>query len=91
MPSSAPWGKHGQTAQRAALLPGLVDGSLRLAFASLEPGRRYELAPQATTAQAEGTGWVLTGEKCMVIGAAAAHRLIVSAHTSAGASLFIVD
>ena len=87
--------KLGSAAQRAALLPGLVDGSLRLAFASLEPGRRYELAPQTTIAQAqaqaEGGGWVLNGEKCMVVGAAAAQRLIVSARTDGGASLFIVD
>ena len=87
--------KLGSAAQRAALLPGLVDGSLRLAFASLEPGRRYELAPQTmiaqAQAQAEGTGWMLDGEKCVVIGAAAAHKLIVSARTAAGASLFIVD
>ena len=87
----------GSDAQRAALLPGLVDGSLRLAFASLEPGRRYELAPQTmiaqaqAQAQAEATGWVLDGEKCVVIGAAAAHKLIVSARTGDGTSLFIVD
>ena len=87
--------KLGSVAQRAALLPGLVDGSRRLAFASLEPGRRYELAPQTmiaqAQAQAEGSGWVLNGEKCMVVGAAAAQRLIVSARTDGGASLFIVD
>ncbi len=83
--------KLGSAAQRAALLPGLMDGSLRLAFASLEPGRRYELAPLATTAQAEGSGWVLNGEKCVVIGAAAAHKLIVSARSGGGSSLFIVD
>ena len=87
--------KLGSAAQRAALLPGLVDGSLRLAFACLEPGRRYALAPQTMVAraqaQAEGSGWLLTGDKCMVVGAAAAQRLIVSARTDTGASLFIVD
>ncbi len=83
--------RAGSTAQRAALFPGLIDGSLRLAFASLEPGRRYELSPQNTTARAAGEGWVLDGEKCVVIGAASAHKLLVSARTAAGASLFIVD
>ena len=83
--------KLGSDAQRAALLPGLMDGRLRLAFASLEPGRRYALAPQTMIARAEGSGWVLTGEKCVVVGAAAAQKLIVSAHSDAGASLFIVD
>jgi len=83
--------RAGNAAQRAALLPGLIDGSQRLAFASLEPGRRYELAPATTSARPEGAGWVLDGAKCMVLGAASAHRLIVSASTAGGSSLFIVD
>ena len=74
----------------AALLPGVVDGSLRLAFAYLEPGRRYELTPQGTTARKAGDGWVLNGAKCVVVGAAAADKLIVSADAG-GASLFVVD
>ena len=73
-----------------ALLPGVADGTMRLAFATLEPGRRYELAPQGTTASKAGAGWVLNGAKCVVVGAAAADRIIVSADTG-GASLFIVD
>ena len=86
--------RAGSAAQRAALLPGLIDGTLQLAFAGLEPAGRYSLTPSATTARAEGSGWELTGEKCVVIGAAAAHRLIVSARTGADAaqaSLFLVD
>ena len=83
--------RAGSAAQRAALLPGLIDGSRRLAFAGLEPGRRYDLAPQDTTARAAGGGWLLDGEKCVVIGAAAAATLLVSARTAAGVSLFIVD
>ena len=74
----------------AALLPGVIDGSMRLVFAYLEPGRRYELAPQGTTATKAGDGWVLNGEKCVVVGAAAADRLIVTADAG-GASLFVVD
>lgn len=81
----------GSAAQRAALLPGLIDGTRRFAFASLEPGRRYALAPEATTARADGAGWVLDGAKCVVIGAPQAHTLLVSARTDAGASLFVVD
>jgi alkylation response protein AidB-like acyl-CoA dehydrogenase len=83
--------KAGSDAQRAALLPGLIDGSVRLAFAGLEPGRRYELAPATTTARAANGGWVIDGAKCVVVGAASAHRLIVTADTGDGASLFIVD
>jgi alkylation response protein AidB-like acyl-CoA dehydrogenase len=74
----------------AARLPGAIDGSIRLAFAYLEPGRRYELAPQGTTATKAGDGWVLNGAKCVVVGAPAADQLIVSADAG-GASLFVVD
>ena len=89
--------RAGSASQRAALLPGLIDGSLRLAFAGSEPGARYSLAPVGTTARGEGDGWAHDGEKCVVIGASSASRLIVSARTSgqagdsAGVSLFIVD
>ena len=83
--------RAGNAAQRAAWLPGLVDGSAQLAFAYLEPGRRYELAPETTTARAQGNGWVLDGHKSVVTGAATATRLIVSARTDAGTSLFLVD
>ena len=83
--------RGGSAAQRSALLAGVIDGSQRLAFAYLERGRRYELEPQATTARSEAGGWVLDGEKIVVIGAAAADRLIVSAATPKGASLFAVD
>ncbi|HYN59136.1 MAG TPA: acyl-CoA dehydrogenase family protein [Rubrivivax sp.] len=89
--------RAGSAAQRAALLPGLIDGSARLAFAALEPGRRYALAPAKTRALAVGNGWVLDGDKCVVVGAPSAHRLLVSARTGGTAddatrvSLFVVD
>ncbi len=89
--------KAGSPSQRAALLPGLVDGSRRFAFAGLEPAGRYGLVPAITSARVAGEGWVLDGEKCVVIGAASAQWLIVSALTdgaagdSTGISLFLVD
>jgi alkylation response protein AidB-like acyl-CoA dehydrogenase len=89
--------RAGSPAQRAALLPGLIDGSHKLAFAALEPGRRYELAPTQTRARAVGDGWVLDGEKCVVIGAPSADRLIVSARTAGadgdaqGVSVFVME
>ena len=85
--------RAGSAAQRTALLPGVIDGSLKLAFAGLEPGRRYELVPQATRARREGAGWVLDGEKCVVVGAPWANQLIISARSgdAGAASLFIVD
>ncbi|CAN7423546.1 acyl-CoA dehydrogenase [Pseudorhodoferax sp. LjRoot39] len=78
-------------AQRAALLPGLADGTAALSLAYLEPGRRYAQAPETTAARRNGAGWVLDGAKSVVVGAATAARLIVSARTEGGTSLFIVD
>jgi alkylation response protein AidB-like acyl-CoA dehydrogenase len=89
--------RGGSAAQRTALLPGVIGGSLKLAFAGLEAGARYELAPGATRARAADGGWVLDGEKTVVIGAPSADKLIVSARTSGqagqadGVSLFLVD
>ncbi|MEO7852349.1 MAG: acyl-CoA dehydrogenase [Rubrivivax sp.] len=83
--------RAGSAAQRAALLPGLIDGSAKLAFAALERGQRYDLAPVGTTATRQSDGWLLEGEKVVVIGAAAADALVVSASTGAQqASLFVV-
>jgi alkylation response protein AidB-like acyl-CoA dehydrogenase len=81
----------GSEAQRAAVLPSLIDGSSRLAFASLEPGHRYGLVPHTTTAKANGQGWVLNGHKAVVTGAATAQKLVVSAATPSGVSLFLLD
>ncbi|MBL8325589.1 MAG: acyl-CoA dehydrogenase family protein [Rubrivivax sp.] len=83
--------RAGSAAQRAAWLPGAIDGSAKLAFAGLEPGRRYELAPAATTARRSAAGWVLEGAKAVVVGAPSATRLVVSARSDAGPSLFLVD
>ena len=88
--------RAGSAAQKAALMAGAVEGSQRLALALLEPGHRYDLLPRATTARAEGGGWVLDGAKTVVIGAPGAHTLVVSARTGGasdddeGASLFLV-
>jgi alkylation response protein AidB-like acyl-CoA dehydrogenase len=86
--------RAGSPAQRAALLPGLIDGSLKLAFAGLEPGRRYELRPETTRVKPQAGGWLLDGAKSVVIGAPWASKLLVSARSggdSGGTSLFIVD
>ena len=83
--------RAGSDAQRAELLPGAIDGSSVLTLAYLEPGQRYELVPRSTTARAVGGGWVLDGAKCVVVGAPLASRLLVSARTGDGVSLFVVD
>ncbi len=82
--------RTGSPAQRTAVLAGLIDGTRKLAFAGLESGRRYEQAPELTTARKTGSGWTLDGHKLVVIGAPLADTLVVSARTDAGCSLFLV-
>lgn len=87
----------GTAAQRAELVPQIADGSLRLAFAHTERQARYNIADVATMARKTAGGYVLEGDKSVVIHGDSATRLIVSARTSGastdrdGITLFLVD
>jgi pimeloyl-CoA dehydrogenase small subunit len=71
-------------AQRADWLPGLIGGETRLAFAHAERQARYDLADVGVQARREGDGWVIEGEKSLVLNGDSAHALIVSARTGGG-------
>ncbi len=59
--------RHGGSAeQKAAYIPGIIDGSKTFAFAQLEKNSRYDLNDVATTAKKKGAGWVIDGEKFVV-------------------------
>ncbi len=89
--------RAGSAEQKAAILPGVIDGSRQLTLAYAEPQARFDLHDLTTTARADGGDFVLNGHKSMVLNAATATQLIVSARTSGGQiddngiSLFIVD
>lgn len=86
----------GSAALKERVIPGIVEGSMRLALAFTETQSRYDLNDVATTARASGEGWVLDGAKCVVINGDGAGHLVVSARTSGsrrdrdGISLFLV-
>jgi pimeloyl-CoA dehydrogenase small subunit len=88
--------RAGATEQRAALLPRIADGSLRLAFAHAERQSRYELSDVATFARREDDAWVLEGEKTLVLHGDSADQLVVSARVAGnrrdpgGIGLFVV-
>lgn len=88
--------RAGSEAQKQAVLPGVVDGSTKLALAHTERGAHFEVSV-ATKATRDGDGWVIDGEKIVAFGAPMADRLLVSARTSGkpgntnGISLFLVD
>jgi len=89
--------RGGSPAQKARLRPAIASGELRLAFAQTERGARYDLARVSTRARTTSEGYVLDGEKRVVLHAPCAQRLVVSARTRGelgepqGISLFLVD
>jgi pimeloyl-CoA dehydrogenase small subunit len=89
--------RGGSVAQQKRILPELIQGKHRLAFAHTERAARYDLRHVATRAKRSGAGFVLEGEKRAVLHGASADTLIVSARTSggdtdsAGIGLFLVD
>ena len=89
--------RGGSGAQKKAILPLVVEGKMKLAFAQTEKGARYNLAHVATKAKKSGGGYVIDGEKNVVVHGPCADKIVVSARTSGadtdakGISLFLVD
>jgi pimeloyl-CoA dehydrogenase small subunit len=87
----------GTADQRAELIPQIAEGSLRLAFAHTERQARYDLHDVTTMARKTASGYVLEGDKSVVLHGDSAGKLIVSARTSGshrdrhGITLFVVD
>ena len=79
---SALVGALGTPAQQAALLPAMAEGRRIVVPAHGEAGARYDLPRVATAARRGGAGWVLSGRKAVVVHAAAADLLLVTARTS---------
>jgi pimeloyl-CoA dehydrogenase small subunit len=71
----------GSPEQKAAHIPAIIDGSKTFAFAQLEKNSRYDLFDVATTAKKKGAGWVIDGEKFVVLNGEAADTLVVTART----------
>ena len=83
--------RTGSDAQKKALLPQVVAGKLKMAFAFSEKGARYDLAPSTVRAKKAGSGWTLDGGKVVVLGAPAAGKIVVSAKAPAGPILYLVE
>ncbi len=89
--------RAGSEALRAALVPQIVAGKLKLAFAHVERQSRYDLADVATTARKDAGGYVLDGAKSVVLHGDCADKLLVTARVSGsrrdrdGVGLFLVD
>jgi pimeloyl-CoA dehydrogenase small subunit len=87
----------GSDAQKSVLIPDVIAGTRTLALAHQERHSRFDLADVSTSARADGVGgYVLDGEKLVVLGGDSADTLIVVARISgnrrdrAGVGLFLV-
>ena len=85
-------------AQRQRLVPDIASGSLTLALAHQEKQSRFDLFDVATTAKSDGSGgYVLEGEKLVVLSGDSAAKLIVTARVAGdrrakdGIGLFLID
>jgi pimeloyl-CoA dehydrogenase small subunit len=76
--------RGGSAEQKAAHIPGIIDGSKTFAFAQLEKNSRYDLNDVATSAKKKGDGWVIDGEKFVVLNGESADTLVVTARTKGG-------
>src|ERR1700687_4432032 len=76
--------RGGSAAQKAAYIPAIIDGSKTFAFAQLEKNSRYALGDVATSAKKKDSGWVIDGEKFVVLNGETADTLIVTARTKGG-------
>src|SRR6266850_1846728 len=87
----------GTAQQQSRILPALIQGKLKAAFAQTEPGARYDLRHVAARATPSGDGWVLEADKRAVLHGSCADLLVVSARTAGGGadargiSLFLVE
>jgi len=87
----------GSAAQKDEHLTAIAGGERIIAFAQAEPKSRWSLSDVTTTAKKDGAGYVLNGQKAVVIGGPQADTLLVSARTAGGqrdakgVSLFLVQ
>jgi pimeloyl-CoA dehydrogenase small subunit len=87
----------GSEAQKQEWLPKIAAGDTAIAFAFAEPQGRFNYADLTTTAKKQGSSYVLSGQKAVVLGGPWADALIVTARTSGGqrddkgVSVFLVD
>jgi pimeloyl-CoA dehydrogenase small subunit len=90
--------RHGGGAEQcASLIPQIADGSLTLAFAHTERQSRYDLHDIETRAVRDGAGWIVDGEKGVVLHGDTADKLVVTARVGGGrrdrdgVTVFIID
>ncbi len=72
--------------QRKKWLSGIIEGRTQAALAFAEPQARFEISDVATTADANGNGFILNGQKNLVLNGNNADLLIIPARTGGAQS-----
>jgi alkylation response protein AidB-like acyl-CoA dehydrogenase len=75
----------------AAVLEGVLSGTTIATFAWAERNQRYSLTAKAMKAESGAEGFILTGEKTFVMGAALADVFIVTADCDGATGCFVVQ
>ncbi|MDJ0344299.1 acyl-CoA dehydrogenase family protein [Streptomyces sp. H10-C2] len=89
--------RFGTEEQKRRWLPGLADGSLRMAFGITEPEAGSNSHRITTTARRDGEDWLLTGRKVFISGVDIADATLIVGRTEDARTgklkpcLFIVD
>lgn len=81
----------GSQAQQQRFLAPMVEGKTTLALAYTERDSRFELLKPHTSAQHQGAGFILHGEKLWVQNGQAADHFVVSARMDDKLELFVID
>ena len=76
--------RFGNDAQKAAWLPGLLDGSLIAGHGATEPDAGSDVFSMSTSATRDGDHWVLDGTKSFVANGPVADLFVVYATTEPG-------
>lgn len=92
-----PWLENGVLPARllasggaADALEGVLAGTTIVAFAHAERAQRYNLAAHSVKADTSGDGFVLSGEKTLVLGGAMADAFIVTAVLDGATCAFLI-
>lgn len=89
--------KHGGSPElKAKMMPGIIQGDVRLAICITEPETGSDVASISTRARMEGDDYVISGQKVYITCAHVAHHIVVAAKTDAeaghkGITLFLID
>ena len=74
----------GSDAQKDEHIAAVASGERIIAFAQAEPKSRWSLSDVSTTAKKDGAGYVLNGQKSVVVGGPQADHLLIVARTGGG-------